>query len=225
MSVAVALDKGPYRVGVRNLPEWKTYDTVRMEISVGQPYHEGKKLAAAVDWACSNFKTVNVLVGDLPQRYTIQFENKCSKADAWQIAMTAGDEWLERNRDSLSKPQLKISRWNDWLQCAEYPGMIKQVRNLYDQNIKFAAELDKAARDFFTRRHYSEDQWPEFSKIAHDYLIEESAVFALAFKEMKGFGAYPGSFFKTWQMFVDQDIPGAPEGFKFAKFARIRFDH
>ena len=37
---------GAYAVKVKNGAGWNAFDTARLQISVGQPYHEGDKLAA-----------------------------------------------------------------------------------------------------------------------------------------------------------------------------------
>jgi hypothetical protein len=60
-----------YWVRVKNGAGWRAFDRVRLMISVGQPYHEGKRLQAVIDWVNRNpeIRHVHVSVNDLLQRH------------------------------------------------------------------------------------------------------------------------------------------------------------
>jgi len=55
---------GEYKVMVKSGAAWRDYDTARLEISVGQPYHEGAKFEATVDWVKHRFSHSIVSVND-----------------------------------------------------------------------------------------------------------------------------------------------------------------
>ena len=56
-----------------------------------------------------------------------------------------------------------------------------------------------------------------------DYLIEETAVFALIYRDIPGLSAYPGSFGDLWQMFLDNPPEGPLSGLANAHCLRIDF--
>ena len=65
---------GAYAVKVKNGAGWNAFDTARLQISVGQPYHEGDKLAATADWVRHRFGRVIVCVNDTLQRFNHAFQ-------------------------------------------------------------------------------------------------------------------------------------------------------
>ena len=56
-----------YRVRVNSCPDWVAYSSCTLGISVGQPYHEGDKFAATVEWAARHFEHIRVDVSDTLQ--------------------------------------------------------------------------------------------------------------------------------------------------------------
>src|SRR4051794_20109605 len=76
---------GPYRARACG-SRWRCFDRCVLEISVGQPYHECDKLAAAVEWVNAHagdpFASCVVLVGDSLQRHTIGFLERLSADSA-----------------------------------------------------------------------------------------------------------------------------------------------
>ena len=194
----------------------------RMEISVGQSYHEGEKLTAALNWA-ERFDNVYLLLGDSTQRYNLMYEQGLSEQVAESIARRRGDEWLERNADALAAhPRFTVTRWNDWKHSGDYITTRWQIGRLYRDLPEFREAIDAATTQAYQRRSYTD--WARFAELSRQYLLEESAVFALAYGKLGGFSAYPGSFLDTWDMFIQQDIPVAPAGFKNAHHAVLGFD-
>ena len=194
----------------------------RMEISVGQKYHEGDKLRSALAWA-ERFPRIHLLMGDSPQRYNLMYECAMTESEAETEARRRGDEWLSRNRDILADhPRIEISRWNDWKHTGAYITTRWQVGRLYRDDDEFRSAIDDATLQTYTRRGFTE--WDRFSALSLQYLLEESAVFALAYKRLQGFSAYPGSFLDTWARFTKREVAGAPEGFRHAHNVVIGFD-
>ena len=214
-----------YKVRARGNADWRAFDTVRMEISVGQPYHEGAKLEAALEWAGKNFRRTVLIIGDLPQRYNLMFEAGLSATDAAAKAKRMGDLWLQRNALTLARwPDFEITRWEDWKRHPDYLNTRWQVGRLYRDNERFRASMIDALTAKFKRGGYDPDRFEEFKKLSTNYLLEESAVFAIAYNELRGISVYPGSFLEMWDMFVGREVPGAPEGFQYAHCARLQFE-
>lgn len=215
-------DNSTYKIRARGLQNCPDTSVCRMEISVGQPYHEGEKLATALQWA-ERFGQVHLLMGDSPQRFNLMYELGLTESQAEQMARQRGDEWLARNAATLARHlRFKISRWNDWKHSADYVTTRWQVGRLYRDHQQFQEAIDTATRETFTRRGYTD--WDRFADLSRQYLLEESAVFAVAYKALGGFSAYPGSFLDTWDMFINQEIPEAPSGFRHAHHAVLGFD-
>ncbi len=218
-----AIKPASYKVRARGLSNCPDTSVCRMEISVGQQYHEGDKLAAALDWA-ERFEKVYLLIGDSPQRFNLMYEQGLSEPAAEALARQRGDQWLERNKGTLGEhPRFEVTRWNDWKLSADYINTRWQIGRLYRDLPEFSQAIDEATSLTFSRRGYKD--WERFSALSRQYLLEESAVFALAYGKLGGFSAYPGSFLDTWDMFTKQEIPDAPAGFRNAHHAVLGFDH
>lgn len=211
-----------YKVRARGLPNWKEYDNVRLEVSVGQPYHEGQKLAATMDWARSNFSLVTVIVGDLPQRYNLMIEEGLSSPDAWHRAKAAGDGWLIRNSEALQN--VDVTRWQDWIENSRYQETLLQAKRLFLTNLDFNRAVINALNEKFSRDDLPREKYEVFKRLSIEYLLEETAVFAVAYRELKGVSAYPGSFLEMWSMFLDKEIPEAPEGLRYAHCIRLQYE-
>lgn len=212
-----------YKIRARGMDRCPDKSLCRMEISVGQPYHEGAKLATALQWA-ERFERVHLLLGDSTQRYNLMFEEGLPEPQAEAKARRMGDEWLRRNAGALAcHPRFEISRWNDWKRRPEYTPMRWRIGRLYRDHDAFRDAIDAASREAFRRRARA-DGWDRFSALSLSYLLEESTVFALAYGELGGFSAYPGSFLDTWDMFTANQVPTAPAGFAKAHHAVLGFD-
>jgi len=216
---------GQYKIKIKS-GCWQGYDTARLEISVGQPYHEGEKFKATISWAAERFPNVVLLVNDSLQRYNLMFENGLPEESAERISCKQGSEWMRRNYPVAYGCQAIC--WNEWKARAEYPETSYKTRNLFDRNERFRTSLTDAISEVWERRSkchpaYSPERKEEFFNLSIDYLLEETAVLAMAYKEFPGVSVYPGSFLEMWSMFVDTAIEDAPEGLKNAHCVRIDF--
>src|SRR3989339_1320591 len=128
---------GLYSVKVNKGHEWKAFKTVRMEISVGQPYHEAEKFACTIDWALGRFENIALLVGDTIQRYNLMFDEGLKEEDAKSRSFAAGTEWIQRNIKPIIKARANIYRWNDWLNAPDYKETEKAVNTLYQTHLEF----------------------------------------------------------------------------------------
>lgn len=202
---------------------WKQegFDTVRLEISVGQEYHEGNKLKVATAWAKRNFPRVVAIVGDSIQGYNFAISRGIDLQSACRAARLKGDEWLDRNSEALKG--VEITRWDDWLNHSEYSSNHKAINSLYHKNAEFREHIDETIESFRLRRQAAGESGERFTDLSRQFLLEETAVFSIAYKELRGISAYPGSFLKTWEIFLNKDIEGALEGLKNAHWGRIQF--
>jgi hypothetical protein len=82
----------------------------------------------------------------------------------------------------------------------------------------------QGCEDFWVRQNYPECEKDRFIAHSTTYLLEETAVFALAYKELGGISAYPGNFLDMLQMFVDREGEDFPEGLSYAHYIRLGFE-
>lgn len=211
-----------YKLRARSKWNWRCFDTVRMEISVGQPYHEGAKLALAMSWARENFDRVVVILGDAPQRYNVMFRTGFAECNAEKLAHGAGDAWLERNRDLLRG--VEITRWDDWKSDPRYIDNRVAVSRLYSDHDQFRGAIHDAITEFIDRRGMGENDRRRFFALSEQYLLEETAVFATAYDDLGGISAYPGDFLKMWEMFIGSSDTSVPSGLTKAHCIRLAFN-
>lgn len=174
-----------YRVKTKN-PQWRGYDTARLNISVGQPYHEGEKLHATTGWIRGRFNACVLNVCD-----TLQRHNMGGDAHA---ARVQGDAWLERNGADLSTlPQLKITRWDDWTSQTDYIRSLDTVMRLYAEDSTFREAVEEAVR-------------PESPEASRRYILEETAVGMVMARDRVA-DIYPGSFLPLWDVLKGRNLP------------------
>jgi tRNA-dependent cyclodipeptide synthase len=182
-------------VKVKRACEWDSFDTARLQISVGQDYqdyHEGEELKATVKWAGANFKKVIVCVNDTLQRHNLEFMG-LSPEQALEKSEAAGREWIERNWKVLSSlPNVEIIRWNKWDQ-----NYLPMMQSRYNDNPTFKRVIDGEVTHFWNRQKdrfgYADSQFEIFAQHSTQYLIEECAVFAKMFERDQAADIYPGS--------------------------------
>lgn len=210
-----------YKVKAKGKWNWREFDTVRLEISVGQQYHEGGKLKAATDWARKNFKNKVLILGDTTQRFNMMFTERISEQEAYEITLKAGDDWLMRNKEFLDG--IEITRWNDWMSHPEYEIIYKQVMSLYKNDRHFYTALQNAISEVWIRRYAETNNEERFFAISEKYLLEETAVLAVAYENIGGISAYPGDFLELWEMFIEATSNEVPKGLKNAHCTRLCF--
>lgn len=213
-----------YKIRPRGKWDWRKFDTVRMEISVGQEYHEGEKLRDAFKWAHDQFKHRYIILGDTTQRFNKMFEKGISETSAHAEALRDGDLWLERNAASLG--DAKVTRWDDWRSHPEYQRTYDRVLELYKNDSRFHEAIQTAISGRWERRYPDGnlEKKKYFFEISEKYLLEETAVLSVAYDKLGGISAYPGDFLKIWEMFIDAEGSGIPPGLKKAHCTRLYFN-
>lgn len=194
----------------------------RMEISVGQPYHEGTRFSLAMEWAKNNHDQTIIFLADTQQRYNIAyFENK-SEEDALDISYQRGQEWVTRNKDVIvDTPTVS---WNYFLNHPEFLNAKQAVHQLLQDNTKFKENLEHSAYDFCRRSNIPDSDKAQFIHMSKEYLIEEVAGLSINYQEYPGISAYPGSFSGLWAQFLDESPPKELEGLSNAHCVRLRFN-
>jgi hypothetical protein len=173
---------------------WRNYKTARLQISVGQAYHEGHHLSETVKWVCANFDKAIVCVNDTLQRYNEHG------------AEEAGTAWIERNKEILnSLPDVQIIRWNHWLYHPDFPDLHADVKNRYKTDAVFRDAVDHEAMSFAVRR--KPQSLGAFMERSRAYLLEECAAFRIMFRTPAA-DIYPGSTLLPCQIFKNEGGKG-----------------
>lgn len=173
------------------------FENVRLQISVGQPYHEGSKFYATALWASQNFKSISVNLCDTLQRHNLMYHGYTPFA-AFDKSLTLGKEWLDRNGNALRLISgLKITHWEDWKTRAEWPSALDKTRYLYERDPVFFDLVEKSASLFWDRRlgkeGYPENRKGAFYVASRDYILEEIAV-SMVMSAPNIAEIYPGTF-------------------------------
>lgn len=219
---------GRYAVKVKTGAGWRDFDTVRLQISVGHAYHEGDKLAATLEWCRHRFDHLIVCVNDTLQRFNGQVEG-LDPDEAFAKSKSAGDDWLARHRPNIDGlASVEIHRWEDWRERSDYRLALQQTQWLYAHNAEFRDAINSNIKEFWIRRKRRETltadfRFAKFAACSRAYLLEETAVFSLMFKQTRAVDVYPGSVLLPCVVFQGRSVPGAPKGLDQGAFTRIDF--
>lgn len=215
---------------IRGPDNWRNFQHARLQISVGQPYHEGDKLAAMLDWAAPRFETIDLCINDTLQRYNLMFERNVSRFRALDVAREEGDKWLERNRSYIAThANVRVRRWEDWKTDPAYRAYKFKIETLFYSNEDFRRTIVDNIFSIWARRQatnpelYSSERFQDFFEMSKIYLLEEVAVFALMFERKTGIDIYPGTVLFAVTAFQNSRLPGAPDGLSKGRFCRIDF--
>lgn len=220
---------GEYAVKVKNGSTWRSYKTCRLQISVGQAYHEGAKFEATINWVKERFEKVIICVNDTLQRYNSLYLSDTPADISEERWNTLGNEWIGRYNHLFSSiPDCRIYKWNDWRLQSGYDTIRQQVDMFYKTNNTFRDAITGNIREFWERNSAGScgkesanfDSFSYYSKL---YLLEETAVFSMMFKTEDAVDIYPGSVLVPAILFRGNPAPGMPEGLDKGAFTRIDF--
>lgn len=173
---------------------WKKYGSARLQISVGQPYHEGADFAEAAAWAASNFEKTIICVNDTLQRYN------------GPGAREAGNAWLERNKKTIDElPNVEVIRWDYWLNHPDFPSLYAELKNKYKTDPSFREAVDYEAAAFAVRQ--KPISMGAFLERSRAYLLEECSAFQIMFRTPAA-DIYPGSSLLPCQIFKGDEGKG-----------------
>jgi tRNA-dependent cyclodipeptide synthase len=186
-------------------------------VSVGQNYHEGAKLEAALKCMNKHFKEIIILVGDTIQRYTHAVHQGKNPEELLAFAENEGSKWLERNEPIIKKVVTKpheIFRWDRYRKHAKFGinyATIDSTSKSEDSEYKSA--FDKDARIFLQRAIRSNAELaPNSTELCMQYLKEECACMCLWVEEGCEFLTYPyginNSCRATYKKYIEQPYHG-----------------
>jgi tRNA-dependent cyclodipeptide synthase len=214
---------------VKNGAGWRNFARVRLQISVGQAYHEGTKLAAVVDWINRNasIRSVDISVNDDLQAHSLIALGHDSET-ALTLAARAGDEYIFRTRDIISKIKVPatIMRWSDWQQAPEMGDATAAFATAYDRHPQLRAACDADSRWIVDQRAKQGtpvddvDRWIMHST---NYVREEMAVFAVQSASRPAAEIYPGRNLAAAEYFLSAPTVAGLEGLRNRYFTRVDF--
>jgi tRNA-dependent cyclodipeptide synthase len=217
-----------YSVRVKSGAGWRAFDRIRLMISVGQPYHEGRKLQAVADWINRNpsIRAVHISVNDLLQRHNLRAAGM-SEDQATGVALAQGTLWIERNADILAsiKAPTKITRWEEWLKHPDFPRTSTALAAYADADVLFEEALNTDAHALAERKVLRGEQINFDCLVlrSYDYVAEELAVFAIQSRELPASEVYPGSNLASAQYLVGKTLPEPIAPLAARHFTRIDF--
>jgi tRNA-dependent cyclodipeptide synthase len=204
-------------VRVNGCPDWVGYGVCTLGISVGQPYHEGEKFAATVEWAARHFEHIRVDVSDTLQRHRLIGEG-ASPAEAARASLRAGDRWIAEAMPVLTaggRP-FAIVRWDNWLRHPELPAVHAAYSRLAASDPVLNAAITGDIDDFIARQVRRCGPLPgdetAVGAMIRAYLIEELAVITLQGAAERSARIYPGPELASFKAVRQGRVPGAPPG-------------
>lgn len=219
---------GRYAVKVKNGAGWQQYNQARLQISVGMPYHEDDKFEATVNWVKERFDHVHICVNDTLQRYNYMSAQGIDEQEALALTLKEGEEWVARNTKFIQTlPSCSVYRWEEWRQTDDYRENYIKVQKLYNTNEEFRVAIDANVAEFMERREergeINQNNRDRYNFFSREYLIEETAVFAMMFARNPAVDIYPGTVLLPCVIFRNRNLDGAPQGLNQGTFTRIDF--
>lgn len=224
---------GSYAVRVKSeqsYDSWRNFQTARLQISVGQEYHEGEKMIATLQWLKPRFNSVQVCVNDSLQRFSIMFEKGLNSEDALKMSEESGRAWSDRYKEAIQEHgDVEIVHWSDWLNRANYSAVRQKMASLYLDNDEFKNLIVNNIREIWSRRKgkdpkvYCDERFHEFFDLSKEYMLEEISVFSLMFEDKRAIDIYPGTAIFAATVLQGRTIPNAPTGLGKGHFCRIDF--
>ena len=214
---------GPYKVCVKDKNNWSGHHTARLQISLGNPKQDGIKMLALTQWAAARFDKVIFIVSDTLQRHNLALRHGISLADAHDIALIQGHEWMARNKAALdSVPNRVVTIWDDWLSHRDFAATRQEIDSLYNANAAFREAVVAKARQFSSRH---DPQYGEAAlQTSIEYILEEMAAFAIMFKETSAADFYAGTWLREiFAVISALPLPDLLRGFQKVDFAEVDF--
>lgn len=223
---------GAYAVKVKSeqsTAPWQAFTVARAQISIGQDYHEGEKLAALSAWLAPRFESVDICVNDTLQRFSLMFDHDIARDAAFATALHDGDTWLARNGALFTAPHVNLIRWNRWLEDSRFADTHAKIATLYQSNTEFHHAIDGNIQSLWERRlrlypgRYEPARFLHFAELSRQYLLEEISAFSLMYTDKTAIDVYPGTTIFAALVFQGRAVDGAPAGLGNGHFCRVDF--
>lgn len=166
-------------------------------ISVGQPVHEGNKLRAVIELVNKNFKSCDIAVCDVLQRYSTKIIHGISEEQAYQKCLDEGKQWVARNQDSIQQLQIdhKILHWEEYLSRKDFQMHKEDILSAYNNNAEFKTAMHHSIDEYVARREKKIESLDKQMAIdsCFQYLAEESAIIMKMWQDLGyNYIIYPG---------------------------------
>ena len=217
-----------YRVRVNSCPDWVAYPSCTLGISVGQPYHEGDKFAATVEWAARHFEHIRVDVSDTLQRHRLIGEGGPAE-EAARASLREGDRWIARAMPVLGdcgKPYT-IVRWNEWLRHTDFPVVHAAYSRLARSDAVLSAAIAADIDGFIARQVKHGGGVADMSAVraaSRAYLIEELAAITLQGRAQRSARIYPGPELASFHVLRSGRVAGAPVGLERDYYVHVNLE-
>jgi len=213
---------GPYKVFVKDKGLWRQHSTARLQISVGNPKHEGDKFFALTEWAAGRFDKVILIVSDTLQRHNLAQDKGIDMKDAHDVALLEGQKWLRDNKAALENiaPAKRImTQWDDWMSHVDFAATYAEIKNAYLENDSIKNTVVEKAQSFWERHGFKGTMETSVS-----YILEELAAFAIMFRETPAIDIYPGPWFKEiFESILNASSSDLLVGYRNAACLRVDF--
>lgn len=222
------LEPNLYRVRVNSCPDWVAYTNCTLGISVGQPYHEGDKFAATVEWAARHFEYIRVDVSDTLQRHRL-IRQGVPPQQASRASLREGDRWIARATPVLADcgKLYTIIRWNEWLRDAEFPAVHGAYSRLAQSDVVLSAAMAADIDGFIARQAKHPIAIADASAMraaSRAYLIEELAAITLQGRQQCSARIYPGPELASFHIVRSGRVPGAPAGLERDYYVHVNLE-
>ena len=169
-------------------------------ISIENPIFEGDSLKALLNWASERFEQCLVVVGDDLCRFNQRIVNGLAPDKALEAAHRQGDAFIAQAGpiiESISKGNIKLTRWNEHLRSDAYRQSRTALDKLFATDAGFKAAIEKDAVSFAQRQSQRAStiavEMDEAIELCCQYLLEEIAVFSALSERNWRVELYPGS--------------------------------
>lgn len=157
-------------------------------VSVGKDNFEDNAIRSAIKMIDNEFQCCYIVVADTLQRYNIEVEKEISSELAYSVALSNGDDWINRYKsyfdDTFTIPY-SILRWDELISD---PDFIQREAKFYE-HIKSSLSLSQAMKESIDeygdrlRKHLGDDHYKKIldqhERGCFSYLKEECAAIAL----------------------------------------------
>ena len=229
--------KRQYEIAVlRKSAEFSSASKVHLGISVPHRKHGGVELAIMVDWAARNYDAVQIDLYDTIQRHNFSGALGVDNAKAYQMAIEAGDKWIEKNSHIWgSYKNVSFKRYNELKALfPEAEERLTLLENLYSSDEIFMDIIDREIISYLERKQSREPGWSseKFETLfqhSKAYILDELSVMSLLGETENYLEIYSGTFLNLPTDPERLKIKDLPLGLKHypvieVEFKRVKFD-
>jgi len=212
----------PYRIEVRNSPNWQQRKAATLGVSITSPNWQDDKFASILGFAATRFLAINIDVTDALYRHGFMADGM-TEDQALAHANGLGILWLTRHADIIDACPVKptVVRWAEWYKHPDYKNAVNDFQNACEANSILNDAIHSDVMDFY-RRHQKLPTEKEYEG-SRNYFIEELAVITLQARALPSLRIYPGDELRCFQVVRSGLVPEAPKGLAREQYGKIKF--